>query len=198
MKKINYLFVGSVTVLLLSGCGYGAQNTENEALRQQVAQLESQVAQLQAQSGNSQAAFPQDQVSPQDQDAQASSESTQVPSESTQVPSESAQAPSESTQATGSDRMEELSALVEDFVTKSDSLISSKSAPDLEQFFTFKKDAAAIDQQLDNYEDELEGQYRKGALSGTDYKELERELEKLEDSLDNAEDRLEIFFGIDD
>lgn len=191
MKKINYLFVGSVTVLLLSGCGYGAQNTENEALRQQVAQLESQVAQLQAQSGNSQAAFPQDQVSPQDQDAQASSESTQVPSESTQ-------APSESTQATGSDRMEELSALVEDFVTKSDNLISSKSAPDLEQFFTFKKDAAAIDQQLDNYEDELEGQYRKGALSGTDYKELERELEKLEDSLDNAEDRLEIFFGIDD
>ncbi|MGN1400037.1 MAG: hypothetical protein ACI4XL_00885 [Bacillus sp. (in: firmicutes)] len=51
---------------------------------------------------------------------------------------------------------------------------------------------------IDQYEDELEADYQKGSIPADTYKERELTLEKLEDRLDNAEETLEINFGIDD
>lgn len=55
-----------------------------------------------------------------------------------------------------------------------------------------------MDNNLDNHEDELEFLYRNNFLSREEYNQLKRELERLEDKLDDAENKLEYVFGIDD
>lgn len=102
------------------------------------------------------------------------------------------------TGAASGSRLQELTAVVDDFVAEAASLTSGQGNADLEQFFAAKQNAAEIENELDFYEDELEAQVRSGALSGADYRSLERELESQEDRLDRAEDDLERFFGIDD
>ena len=47
-------------------------------------------------------------------------------------------------------------------------------------------------------EDTLESQYYNGSLEAAQYQEQEREIEALEDRLDNCEDQVEFIFRIDD
>ena len=56
----------------------------------------------------------------------------------------------------------------------------------------------SMENQLDQCEDEAERDYRQGLLSRTDLRDVERQLEIMEDELDRAEDDLEYRFRIDD
>lgn len=91
------------------------------------------------------------------------------------------------------DSMDDLSTLVDDFVTKA----SSNDKSDLETFFSFKRELHKIKRRLDTYEDEIEDLYRDKTLSKEEYKQLELFLDKLEDKLDDAEDSMEDIFDID-
>ncbi len=52
--------------------------------------------------------------------------------------------------------------------------------------------------ELDTYENQKEAEYRNGSLSWEQYRTLELQLEQIEDRLDNAQDSLELHFGVDD
>ncbi|MBR5510046.1 MAG: entericidin EcnA/B family protein [Lachnospiraceae bacterium] len=94
---------------------------------------------------------------------------------------------------------EELTTLVDDFVSRIDSITpGNDDSQNLEQYFSLKQEEKQLDHALERYEDNLENQYRAGTLTKEKYKNLEQKLEKLEDQLDDAEDQLEISFGIDD
>lgn len=95
--------------------------------------------------------------------------------------------------------MEDLSSMVESFVTKANAAVPSGTmSQDMEQFFAFKQEKKQIDDLLDQHEDELEYLYKKQSLTRDEYKRLERELDRLDDKLDTAKDQLEFAFGIDD
>lgn len=94
--------------------------------------------------------------------------------------------------------IEELTGMVEDFEQKTKDISSNNTDSDMEQFLSLKKERKELERLLDNYEDKLEKQYRNGSLSRDEYKEKDREVEALDDRLDDVEDRLEIAFNIDD
>ncbi len=165
---------GALTALLITGCGNTGENAETEALKAQISQLEQQVSDLQGQA--------------------------QVPAE-TAPEEDSTKTPETGTAENGSytHTMEELTALVDDFVSRAEAAApEGTQEKDLEQFFSLKQEENQIDDQLDLHEDELERDYRNGTLTREDYRALERELELLDDRLGDAEDQLEYVFGIDD
>lgn len=94
--------------------------------------------------------------------------------------------------------IEELTSMVEDFEQKTKDISSNNTDSDMEQFLSLKKERKELERLLDNYEDKLEKQYRNGSLSRDEYKDKDREVEALDDRLDDVEDRLEIAFNIDD
>ncbi|MFG6369622.1 MAG: hypothetical protein K1W16_14645 [Lachnospiraceae bacterium] len=95
--------------------------------------------------------------------------------------------------------MEDLNRVVEEFVTKVNTIVPSEAVSEnMEQFFAFKQEEKQIDDMLDQYEDELEYLYKRQSLTRDAYKKLERELDLLDDKLGAAEDQLEFVFGIDD
>lgn len=95
--------------------------------------------------------------------------------------------------------MDELSTMVDTFVTKATAAApSGQAAQDMEQFFALKQEEKQIDDALDSHEDELEYLYKTGSLTREVYKQEERKLELLEDQLDDIEDQLEYVFGIKD
>ena len=95
--------------------------------------------------------------------------------------------------------MDELSAMVDAFVTKAGMAApGGQAAQDMEQFFALKQEEKQIDDALGSHEDELEYLYKTGSLTREAYKQEERKLELLEDQLDDIEDHLEYVFGIED
>ena len=65
-------------------------------------------------------------------------------------------------------------------------------------FFEHKTALDALDRELDALEDDFEAQYRSGSLRYEDFRTRDRKIEDLEESLDDAEDRLENRFALDD
>ena len=65
-------------------------------------------------------------------------------------------------------------------------------------FFKAKGKLQEVENRLDLFEDDVESQYRQGKLDYEKARNSEIEIEKLEDQLDNAEDKLELRFGYDD
>ncbi|MDO4174091.1 MAG: hypothetical protein Q4D42_04950 [Eubacteriales bacterium] len=181
MKK-RLMLLASVTALiaLLAGCG---SNSREEELQQQVNQLEQQIADLQQDSGNQ-------------QDTTASSDTGSAPDTNTDTSADTA---SSTTDTTQENDLETLSGKVTDAVSSADATQPSGTSDENHTLYFEQKSALdALDRELDQYEDALEAQYRAGTLSYTDFREQDREIEKLEDMLDDAEDRLENRFGIDD
>ncbi len=74
---------------------------------------------------------------------------------------------------------------------------SGTTEADRTRFMEHKTVLDALDREIDAYEDALEAQYRNGALDFEDFRRKDAEAGKLEDQLDDAEDRLESRFGID-
>lgn len=168
MKKEIAIAVGLSALLLLSGCQSGSGDAETEALKKQIGQLEQQIADLQ----------------------QSGTEVSDTAISQTPAADASQQAAGQTTTYT----LEELTSMVEAYVEKADAAASG----DLEAFFSLKQEEKQLDDLLDSHEYELEDLYRQNALTQDEYRSQEQELEKLEDSLDGAEDRLERTFGIDD
>ena len=176
MKTKSLLLTGIVTAFLLTGCRTTNNDTaaENEALKQQVAQLEQQITDLK-QEGTTAAGDNTTAVVPENTTGNNNATSDTIYT------------------------LEELTTMVDDFVSKAEAATpGNDEAQNLEQFFALKQEENQIDHALDRHENSLEDQYRAGSLTREEYREKERELEKLEDRLDDAEDRLEINFGIDD
>lgn len=94
--------------------------------------------------------------------------------------------------------IEELTAMIEDFEQKTKGISSNNTDSNMDQFLSLKKERKQLERLLDNYEDTLEKQYRSGSLSRDEYKDKNRELDALDDRLDDVEDRLEIAFNIDE
>lgn len=95
--------------------------------------------------------------------------------------------------------LEELSAMVDEFTVSVGSATPDvTNSGNLDQFFSLKREADQIDHALENHENSLEDQYRAGSISRDEYRTLDREIEKLDELLDSAFDRLEITYGIDD
>lgn len=208
-KKITAA-VGIAVLLLLTGCQPSPNNTETEALKEQITQLEEQVAALKQEN----AAAENNTVSSQEPAIAADNNALgQAPATDNnalgQAPAtdnttqEQTPAASKDTQEQSSlpttHTMEELTSMVNAYIEKAKAATPNGTATDnMEQFFSLKQEEKQIDDALDLHEDELEKLYRQNALTRDEYKRLEQELEKLEDNLDSAEDQLEYTFGIDD
>lgn len=188
MKKRTLLAIGAVTVLLLTGCQSSSSNAETEALKEQVAQLEQQIADLQtADSSDDTAAA----------DAQAADTSANAGTDAAADTGTADTAAADTGSSSTTYTLEELTTMVNDYVTKANAATPSGSN-DMEQFFSLKQEANQIDNELEIHENELERQYRDGTLTRDEFRTNERELDHLEDLLDAAEDQLEYVFGIDD
>lgn len=191
MKKRNLFLIGITTALLLTGCQTNTGSEENEALRQQITQLEQQVTTLEQQVSTTA------DTSEETENGHAAEENADETAQVQASPADSNISDQEN--LTTTQTIEELTNLVEAYEEKvKASVPTGTAADDMEQFFTLKQEEDQIDNALDLHEDELEFLYRNDVLTRDEYKTQERTLEALEDRLDDAEDRLEIIFGIDD
>lgn len=186
MKKTMLYTIGILSACMLGGCQSGT-NSETEELRRQVADLQQQISELQ-QTDHTDAADTDTTADPNAPATDTTADSGASATDTTTDPDA----------ADTDDTLETLTALVDNFTSRIDDLLIDSRNKELEQFFSYKQEAAGIDRRLDRYEDELERQVRGGSLSRDDYRSMERELEDLEDRLDNAEDSLEYYYGIDD
>ncbi len=186
MKKTMLYTIGILSACMLGGCQSGT-NSETEELRRQVADLQQQISELQ-QTDHRDAADTDTTADPNAPATDTTADSGASATDTTTDPGA----------ADTDDTLETLTALVDDFTSRIDDLLIDSRNKELEQFFSYKQEATGIDRRLDRYEDELERQVRGGSLSRDDYRSMERELEDLEDRLDNAEDSLEYYYGIDD
>ncbi|MCM1254373.1 MAG: hypothetical protein NC321_16260 [Clostridium sp.] len=191
MKKKVTIAAGMTVFVLLTGCQSASDSAETEALKEQINQLEQQVAELQQQNTaqNQTTAAEDNQVQ-----AQTPAADNQVQTQAPATDNGTLTASSQTTTHT----MEELTAMVEAYVEKANAAAPAGTSDDMETFFSLKQEEKQINDLLDIHEDELKRLYHQNALSRDEYKNLEWELEKLEDDLDNAEDNLERTFGIDD
>ena len=198
MKKNMLLTMGIIIALSLSGCQKNTSDAETEALKEQITELQQQITELQQ---NQQEPAASNEISPEAPSDQAPATenptSQEPPATSEQSPATQETVPQADTSTTHT--MGELTTLVNDFTDKADAATPSGSnSEDMNQFFTLKQEEKQIDDALDRHENELEYLYRQNTITRDEYKSKERELERLEDQLDAAEDRLEITFGIDD
>jgi len=199
-RWIANLAAAGTAVLLLTGC-QSDSSVETEALKQQIAQLEQQVSALEQQVADKQEKIPEetsatakssvpDQIVEGEQQFQTADVNTNN--------SASSQAGTVINGQT-TDTMEELSSMVEAFVSKAGAATPSGTASEnMDQFLVLKNEEKQIDDLLERHEDELERLYREQNLTREEYKKLERELDLLEDKLDDMKDQLEYVFGIDD
>lgn len=95
--------------------------------------------------------------------------------------------------------IEELTTLTNAAVEKANAAAPNGSRDEqIGQFFLIKDELKAVEREIDYYDDELEIQFKTGAMDRMTYVTKDREIDLLEDQLDRAEDMLEIKFGIND
>ena len=84
-------------------------------------------------------------------------------------------------------------------VETADAVAVPQAAADRPQaYFDAKAPLDALESEADRLEDQLEAQYRQGALERDAFWGFDQRLNAIEDSLDNAADRLELRMGVDD
>lgn len=189
MKHKKLLPIIILSLLLLSGCGNNNLTSENETLKQQITEMESHIVKLEEkitqlqQDSNVSGVTPLENTLPEQSTATNHSDNqnkNQLPDEKTYT-------------------MTELSSMVNDYINSVGSATPDiNNSGNLEQYFALKKDGEQIEYALESYEDSLENQYRLGTITKDEFRKSDRELEKLEDDLDSALDRLEIAFEIVD
>lgn len=202
MKEKFLPLTAILSLLLLTGCQDNNLTAENKALKQEITELQHQIAELEESNEDKDTSTEDNPaVETTTQNIENSTNNTgSSPSDnavSSQNPQDIDNTSSANTATTHT--LEDLTAMVDEFVTSVGSTSPNpNNSENLDQFFTLKKEANVIDHALENYENQLENQYRAGTLSREKFRKLDREIEQLEDTLDSAEDRLEITFGIDD
>lgn len=190
MKKrmTALLLAAMLATLLLAGCGSTAGQTD--------AQDSSSASNSDvggAAAGSAQTDDTQD-------DAQDDAAGNGAAAQDDSAPSGGTAQSGDSAQSTGGqDELSTLSQKVTDTVAAADAATPSGSRDaDRTLFMEHKMALDSLDRELDAYEDALEAQYRSGQLSFDAFRTEDIEVERLEDNLDDAEDRLEDRFGMDD
>ena len=111
------------------------------------------------------------------------------------------QAPVTDTAAVQSDdgTIQGYSDRAEDLISRAKAAeVPGDSSARIDAFFALDSEFNQLETELDSYENQKEAEYRNGSLTWDQYRSLELQLEQIEDRLDNAQDSLEIRFGIDD
>ena len=181
MKAKFILFIATLSTFIFTGCQSKNLSAQNQALKQQVTELEYQLTQLQEANHNTDT-FPTSDIN--------SNQNTI---------SENAIVRNSTENATATYSLKELSAMIDEFVASVGSATPNMNITDnLEQFFSLKKQGNQMEHALENYENFIDSQYRIGNITHDEYRQTEREIDRLEDYVDSASDRLEIAFGIDD
>lgn len=177
MKSRTLFIIAVISALIFTGCQSNDLSTENQTLKQQITEMKQQITKL-------------------EQQLSEASVNNNVSSHA----DANEQNPNSITNGnTTPYTLKELSTLVDEFIASVGSATPDvNNSGNLDQFFSLKREADQIDHALENYENSLEDQYRAGTISREEYKNLDREIEKLDELLDSALDRLEIAFGIDD
>ena len=185
MNTKNYFFIVMISSLIFTGCQNNDLSAQNNELKQQINELQQQVTELKKQNN----------ISLQDTE--------NIKTEENNLSHESVS--SNTSNQTPSDldvtiyTIEELSAMVDEFISNVGSVTPDvNNSGNLDQFFSLKREGDQLEHALENHENFLEEQYRSGVITREDYRNSDRAIEKLEDLLDSACDRLEITFGIDD
>jgi len=97
------------------------------------------------------------------------------------------------------DTLETLTKAVNDAVKKAeDAKANGSNEENQKTFFKIKGELQDVENRLESYEDKIEDDFRQGNLSYEKARDEEIKVERLEDKLDDAEDRLENLFGYDD
>lgn len=193
MKKMKVLLITGI----LSGLFMTACNSNNSA---QAQQPQGEVANLQQQVGGTGAA---------DTGVASTGVTTPVGETTTPaaVPDANANPVAGTTPATAVQgqvgiqvkTIEELTTLTNAAVEKVNAAAPAGSRDEqIGQFFQIKDELKAVEREIDYYDDELEIQFKSGAMDRMTYVTKDREVDLLEDQLDRAEDMLEIKFGIND
>lgn len=194
------IFILTFATLLLTGCQNNNLTAENEALKQQITELEYQLAELEQNNDDTNTNAEHNPA------VETTSQIVENPTTNKNPQSTNSPDSPQTNQDTNNNdssattyTIEELTIMVDNFIASVGAVSPNPpNSENLDQFFTLKKEANLIDHALENYENSLETQYRSGALSREEFRTLDKEIEKLEETLDSAEDRLEITFGIDD
>lgn len=182
MKSRTLLFIATISTLIFTGCQNNDLSAENQSLKQQISEMEQQITDLEQQVSD---------LEEQNNTANLSEENTTSVSNNSSATNMTPDSPTYT--------MEELSEMVDEFTVSVGSATPDiNNSGNLDQFFSLKREADQIDQALENHENSLEDQYRAGTISREEYRKLDKEIEKLEELLDSAKDRLEITFDIDD
>lgn len=187
MKSRTLVFIATLTTLIFTGCQNTDLSSENQNLKQQITELEYQITEL------------EQQLEDINSSAVATNSSNQNISQNTTDVSGNSITYFQAVDNSMTYTLEELSVMVDEFVASVGSATPDiNNSSNLDQFFSLKRKGDQIEHSLENYENSLEDQYRAGTLTREDYKKLDREIERLEEHLDAAYDRLEIAFDIDD
>ena len=182
MKSKTLLFIATISTLIFTGCQNNDLSAENQSLKQQISEMEQQIADLEQQVSD---------LEEQNNTANLSEENNTSVSNNSSATNMTPDSPTYT--------MEELAEMVDEFTVSVGSATPDiNNSGNLDQFFSLKREADQIDQALENHENSLEDQYRSGTISREEYRKLDKEIEKLEETLDSAKDRLEITFSIDD
>ena len=182
MKSKTLLFIAILTTLIFTGCQNNDLSAENQSLKQQITEMEQQITELEQQLSK----VTDINTSQNINDSASSLSDNTMPNTNTDS-------------ITTAYTLEELASMVDEFTVSVGSATPDvTNSGNLDQFFSLKREADQIDHALENYENSLEDQYRAGTISRDEYRTLDREIEKLDELLDSAFDRLEITYGIDD
>ena len=183
MKSKTLLFIATISTLIFTGCQNNDLSAENQTLKQQISEMEQQITDLKQQLSET---------------ADSGSTTQTADAAASLQPNDTIQTTNNNTLKTAY-TMEELSEMVDEFIVSVSSVTPDiNNSGNLDQFFSLKREGDQIEHALENHENSLEDQYRADTISKEKYRELDRKIEKLEELLDSASDRLEITFGIDD
>ena len=169
MMKMKLLGIVGLMTLALAGC----QNPSDReaALEDQVAQLEQQVTSLEKENSEL-------------------NETTETVDNIK---------PADSSNSAAEDDMDSLTKAVNEAVKKANNTSPSGSNDENQKkFFEVKGELQDVDNRLERYEEKIESEFHQGNLTYEKARDAEREIERLEEKLDDAEDRLENVFGYDD
>lgn len=95
--------------------------------------------------------------------------------------------------------IQSLSDRAEDLISRANAAeVPGDNNTRIDSFFSLDSEFNQLETELDSYENQKEAEYRNGSLTWDQYRSLELQIEQIEDRLDNAQESLEIRFGIDD
>ena len=222
MKKVSLSVVLCIVVctLVVTGCGNAREKENQETeLEQKITQLEERITELETQKVNNsiEENINTTKAPVENQDASTTVSNDTVDNiqnpdaETDNANTGTGNTQNQETTAKGSgetgdsqknlsnENIENLKDEVGKWVQSVDSVAPS-AEPEKRQteFLDLKQQGNQLEKRLDLYEDFLESEYRQGNISYEEFRRMEREIDGLEEQLDNGEDKLELSFGLDD